>query len=417
MTNIVRIIKIAFETFGFMITDIRYLALIGLVFVLVYRRYVNMAQYELRMFRLKRIKPFTETLNALFYGIGGGFLATFLFIILGISLSEAGITYLWLVALILMLIERRFFCFAYAGGLVSIVALLTGYPQIHVPTLMALVAILHLVEAFLIFIDGHHMASPMYVKHKNGKVIGAFSLQKFWPMPTMALLGITMLNSGANLQTVSMPDWWPIFQTSQAVPADHVLVHLLIPLVVALGYGEVAQTEHPKTKARRSAGILFLYGIALLGLSLVANARPIWQILPATFAPLGHELVIYLGRRREEENEPIFHSDDGVMVMEVYPNSPGEEMGLGAGDVIKMINGIKVTDLQDLVTEVTPWVIDPILVVENQFRTPERREIKFKGKIPPLGIIPTPHPEQGFYVKPRDSFLQRQWKRWRAKRK
>src|SRR5699024_665162 len=128
-----------------------------------------------------------------------------LFVILGISLSEAGISYLWLVALVLMLINQRYLCFAYAGGIVSLFSLLTGYPQIHIPTLMALVAILHLVEAFLIFINGHHLPSPMYVKHESGKVVGAFNLQKFWPMPTIALLGVTMLSSGVDLQTVTMP--------------------------------------------------------------------------------------------------------------------------------------------------------------------------------------------------------------------
>lgn len=417
MNNIVEIIRIALETFGFMITDFRYLVLLGLVFILVYRQYANMRQYELRMFRLNRFKPFTETLNALLYGIGGGFLATFLFVILGISLSEAGISYLWLVALVLMLINQRYLCFAYAGGIVSLFSLLTGYPQIHIPTLMALVAILHLVEAFLIFINGHHLPSPMYVKHESGKVVGAFNLQKFWPMPTIALLGVTMLSSGVDLQTVTMPDWWPIFKAGQSLPADHVLVHMLIPLVVALGYGDIVQTEHPKAKARRSAGILFIYSIVLLSLALLANYWPIWQILPVVFAPLGHELVIYWGRKREEQNEPVFHSDDGVMIMEVYPDSPGEKMGLVTGDVIKSINGVEVADLQELVEQISPWVIDPIIVVENQFRTPERREIAFKGKIPPLGIIPTPHPNQGFYVKPRDTFIQRQINRWKAKRK
>ncbi len=74
------------------------------------------------------------------------------------------------------------------------------------------------------------------------------------------------------------------------------------------------------------------------------------------------------------------------------PIRPRRRWGLGAGDVIKSINGVAVSDLSALVSQVSPWVIDPVVVVENQFRRPpQRREIEYKGgKIPPIGIIPTP---------------------------
>ena len=96
-----------------------------------------------------------------------------------------------------------------------------------------------------------------------------------------------------------MPDWWPIFRAGLEAPEGHVLMYMLFPLVVALGYSDFVQTELPKTKARRSAGMLFLYSLVLLGLALAANAYPALAILPVIFAPLGHELVILWGRWRE----------------------------------------------------------------------------------------------------------------------
>ncbi len=83
---------------------------------------------------------------------------------------------------------------------------------------MALVAILHLVEALLIFVSGHQHASPMYFKHSSGRIVGGFSLQKFWPMPTIALIGAAVLGTGMEWETIAMPDWWPIFQSGVAVP-------------------------------------------------------------------------------------------------------------------------------------------------------------------------------------------------------
>lgn len=406
---------ITWQTFALMFSDLRYILILVLVFSIVYRQYAKIRDYEQGFFGLKRIDPLRETAAAAIYGLGGGLLATVLFIALGVCLSNAGAAYLWLAALLLMLFHPRFLCFAYAGSVVSIAHLLTGYPQVHIPTLMALVAILHLVEAALIFVDGHHGPSPMFFKHKSGKVVGGFALRKFWPMPTIALVGLAVAGSGVEWQTVAMPDWWPIFRAGLEAPEGHVLMYMLFPLVVALGYSDFVQTELPKTKARRSAGMLFLYSLVLLGLALAANAYPALAILPVIFAPLGHELVILWGRWREQRREPVFHGEEGVMVLSVYPGSPAEQMGLQAGDVIKSVNGIAVENLSQLVTEISPWAVDPVFVVENQFRQPRRREILFRGKVPPLGIIPAPHPQQGSYVRLREGFFQSLWKRWRAK--
>src|SRR5699024_4737761 len=139
-----------------MVTDLQYIVILGIVFFLVYRQYVKVQQYEERMFKLKRINPFMETVTALVYGIFGGFIATILFLAFGISVSDVGVAYLWVAAMVLMLFNPRFVCFAYAGGIVSLIALIMGYSQLNIAALMALVAILHLVEALLIFVDGHH---------------------------------------------------------------------------------------------------------------------------------------------------------------------------------------------------------------------------------------------------------------------
>ncbi len=409
--------KITLQTFSFMVTDLRYMFLMALVFALVYRQYAKIRRYEQEFFGLKRIDPLMESVTSLVYGIGGGLLATMLFIMLGVSISNAGVAYLWLAAVLLMLINQRFLCFAYAGSLVSLIALLTGYPEIHIATLMALVAILHLVEALLIFVNGYHNASPMFFKHKSGKIVGGFALRKFWPMPTIALVGVAMVSSGVDFQSVPMPDWWPLFRPGVELPESHVLIHVLFPLVVALGYSDFVQTELPKTKARRSAGMLLLYSFILLGLAVLANQYSFLAILPVLFAPLGHELVIHWGQRREGANPPIFHGEDGVMVLAVYPNSPAEEMGLEAGDVIRSINGVEIVNLAVLADQISPWVIDPVLVVENQFHEPSQREINYKGKIPPLGIVPAPHLGQSAYIRFKDGFLKTLWKKWKGKRK
>lgn len=400
-----------------MVTDLRYIVIIGVVFILVYRQYRKILIYEKRMFGLVRIQPFIETCTALVYGIGGGLVATALFVVFGISLSETGIAYLWITSLILMLIHPRFLCFSYAGGLISLMSILFGYPQVDPASVMALVAVLHLVESLLIAINGYHNASPMYIKHTNGKVVGGFTLQKFWPVPLIALLGVVILESSVDFQSLPMPDWWPIFKPSTAVPADHSMVYVLFPIIAALGYSDLAVTSLPKEKARRSASMLFLFSAVLLTLAVLANHFPKTAILAALFSPIGHELVIYFGQQREKLHTPVFSCDDGVMVLTVYPNSPADKMGLRTGDVIRAVNGVPIPDLPALMNEMNPWLIDPIFEVENQFQSPQRRTIAFKGKVPPLGLIPTPSSNQGVYVQIKESPVKRWLRRLRVKRK
>jgi len=61
---------------------------------------------------------------------------------------------------------------------------------------------------------------------------------------------------GMEWETIAMP-MVAHFSIGSGGPPGHVLVHLLLPLMVALGYSDFVQTELPKTKARRSAGVLF----------------------------------------------------------------------------------------------------------------------------------------------------------------
>ncbi len=416
MANIWELALLVLRTLPLMFTDITYLLILGVVFVFVYRQYQKLQLYERRLFGLNRINPLIDTATAAIYGLIGGLFATTLFVALGVSLSDSGIAYLWITALLLMLIHPRFLCFSYAGGLIGLLSLILGFPRVNIPSLMALVAILHLAESLLIAIDGYHNATPVYFK-RGDQVVGGFSLQKFWPVPFVALLGLVIVDRGLDLHVVSMPDWWPLFSSSGQVGEGQTIIYMLFPVIAALGYSDLATAELPKAKARRSALYLSIFSVILLGLAFLADRYPVLSILPVLFSPLGHELVIYLGQEAERSRPPVFQTESGVMVLAVHPGSPAEEMGLGPGDVILSVNGSAVENLPSLVQELSPWAVDPVFTVENSLRTPSRRTVTFRGKVPPLGIIPAPHPQQRFYMRFGESPMQRLWNRLRRKRK
>ena len=103
--------------------------------------------------------------------------------VLEFPLSEAGLWYVWPLALLLMLMHPRYLCFSYAGGIMALSSLLFGWPELNVPAVISLVAVLHMVEAVLIRWHGHLNPSPVYLRTGEGEVVGGLNLQKFWPCP------------------------------------------------------------------------------------------------------------------------------------------------------------------------------------------------------------------------------------------
>lgn len=318
---------------------------VGVVIFLVYRQYARVALMEERLLGRPKASPARRTVEAMAYGLVGGLIGTALFIFLGLSLSDMGIWYLWPVALLLLLLHPRFICFAYAGGIVSLVHLATGFPSgVHVPGIMALVAILHLVESILIWWHGHRGATPVYVRRGVGQVVGGFTLQKFWPLPFVAMMTAVVPEQWAGQEELlSMPDWWPLIASPITVPDGFQLVYFLFPVVAALGYGDIAIVHTPRQKARRSALTLSVYSVVLMGLAVLSHHVPPVAWLAALFSPLGHEGVIWWGRRMEERGTPLYASVSHPTVLDVLPGSEADRLGLRPGDRFVHVNGRPVT--------------------------------------------------------------------------
>jgi len=285
---------------------------------------------------------------SLAFGVAGGLLGSVLIVVLGISINDLGILYLWVLALLLMLVNPRFLCFSYAGGLLALFSLLTGYPKLNIPALMGLVAVLHLVESALILGSGHSDPLPVYVRNRFGRVVGAFNLQKFWPVPLVIIAAMTIGQQvPVGSAQIQMPGWRPLLGTLGALPAG--VMFAILPVVAALGYGELAVTCLPRERVRVTSLHLAIFSLVLLGLAILAAHVPQTVILAALFAPLGHEVVIRAGQRSELQGPPRFVPPArGVMVLDVRKASPFHEAGLRSGDVILRLGDIPVNSRAEL---------------------------------------------------------------------
>lgn len=272
-------------------------------------------------------------------GILGGLWGSFLMVLVGINLMDVGIIWLWPLAVFLMLLHPRFLCFSYAGGIISLSSLIFSFPRIDVPQLMALIGLLHMIEALLIFISGHMGAAPVYVKNKRGQVTGAFNLQKLWPIPIVALAAMHIPMEELIGAAINMPDWWPLIKTAQPVDPEQ-LTYVLFPVIAALGYGDLAATQSPRKKSKKSALLLFIFSFILMGLAVVASYDLKFAFLAALFSPLGHELIIWWGQREELQGQPLYvPPKQGVRVLDVLKDSPAAKLGLASGDIIFRVNG------------------------------------------------------------------------------
>lgn len=429
--------RLVFESVPAFLRQTELLVVIVVVLLLVHMQYKRIADAERRLYGVPMGDAVQNTLIGLLYGIGGGLLATFLFVVLGISLIDVGIGYLWVLAIVLMTIHPRFLCFSYAGGLLSTTHLLFGWPVLNVPAVMGLVAVLHLVESVLIWIHGARDATPVYVRRRDGRVAGGFTLQKFWPMPFIALIAFVFGQNELGEATLAMPDWWPLIKPRAAVAEGMAYVYMLFPVIAALGYGDLAITREPKVKARRTAAHLLVYSVVLMGLALLGGAETSfavgWQWLAAIFAVAGHEAVIHIGRLAEEEGDPVYDAKDGAVVLGVVPGTPAEEMGLRTGDVIRTLNGFPIRSGADLRDVLTPWAVGITLEVDRPAggsehgpgegrghvlgdrpgweerpesgvmnarsdRRFDRITLRFGGKVPPFGVILAPDPNGPWFM-------------------
>lgn len=281
------------------------------------------------------------------YGLVGGVFATAILSLLGVDLAQAGVIYMLPLALAFILIDPRLACFAYAGGIVSLSVLLLGWPHgVSVPSLMALVGVLHLTESGLIWLGGAQTAVPVFVGTRDGQVVGGYSMTQFWLVPLAVIMGL-QLAGGAGPDSVNMPAWWPVVHPLPGVNLDN-LVYVLFPTAAAIGYGDVAVSALPRTQARRTGGHLFLYSAVLVAMAVLSQWWQPLQWIVALFGPFGHEVLARFGMGANRGGYLWPALTDGVRILGLDPASAMAAAGVRPLDIITAVNDMPVHNQLEL---------------------------------------------------------------------
>lgn len=329
--------------------------LLLLLMLLYWKRQVDT---ERKLYNAKLHTVAEGMLQSVFYGLFGGLGASVAMLGLGLTLQQETLFFLWVVALFLMLFQLRYLCFAYSGAVIGVLSLIAerspdavqtpvlqtmwiALAQIDLISLFAFIAILHLVEALLVFLTAARRATPVFIHSKRGKLVGAFQIQHVWFVPVFAITPGT----GSTETLPPLYEGWPLLSAAEwTLP----LGLLLLPAVLSFSDQTYAMT--PTRKARQASASLLLYSLILLLLICGAFFLFEWLLIVAIlFSFLGHEGMVWYSKWKEAQESPLFvHPKEGLRILAVIPGTPAERTGLKAGEVIAKVNGMRVTERKHL---------------------------------------------------------------------
>jgi len=118
------------------------------------------------------------------------------------------------------------------------------------------------------------------------------------------------------------------------------------------------------------------------------------------FSPLGHELVIYIGRRLEFKDQPVYvPAQRGMRVLDVVVDTPAWQAGIRSGDIILALNGLPVSGRAGLENALAKG----LWPVEVEFL--HGREQSYRREVAPpvkpgrtFGVLPVPEGGEEAYM-------------------
>ncbi|AWI07235.1 PDZ domain-containing protein [Clostridium drakei] len=387
--------------------------LIILAFVL-YRRNKKTSIMQKMIIGERINSPFELTISQIVIGIFAGTIASVMMSYLGIVFDEnSAVDLVFLLSIVFMFFNQRFICFSYSGAVLGIVSIALSFLsvslkmpnldilKIDIVSLMSMVAVLHFIEGFLIILDGDTGYIPVFT-NRNGRIVGGFALQRYWTLPVaMFFILHSVSNPGLSWQ-IPTPNWWPLVNNSMPSNVLKNALVALIPFYGVIGYNSITFTRDKKEKTLMSGGLTIIYSLALFALAQLAALNIFLKILVLVFAPVAHEGMIIFQRRLELKGTPKYTSDEeGIMVLEVAPNSPANEMGISTGDLLVEINSEKVENeekISEIIRETSNFIWFKVKKVTGKFEEVSYNKMNNSKR---LGIVFVPKgvPKDSMVVK------------------
>ena len=324
--------------------------------------------------------PFELTISQIVIGILAGVLGSVILSLLGVMFDEySAIGLIFLVSILLMFINPKYICFAYSGAVIGFISValneiaslnkgvvLSIYGQninlsnidflkIDVVSLMTMVGVLHIIEGILVLVDGKKGSIPVFT-NRDGNIIGGFALKRYWLLP-VAIMVLSASSAAAFTgggESIATPGGWPFINSALSVVDVNKALISILPLFAGIGYNSITFTKSKSKKTLISGGMIFSFGVLLTLVAQMGNINLVTKFLVVAFAPLAHEGMLKIVKYIENKGVMKYVSTkDSIMILEVAPNTPAEEMGIKSGDKIIEINNREIESEEQIINIMT----------------------------------------------------------------
>lgn len=284
--------------------------------------------------RSKTIRQVMEEL--ILAGLVTGFFGGISTVALGLFIEPEGLQAFLVTMVILALINHRFVNPSYAGGIVCLFTLIFKYEKVHIPSLFALIAVIQLYEAVLIYLSRRQDNIPIFIRH-NGQMTGAFIKQKYYAIPFI-LLSLSAIPY-AVLQNEIVMTWGTLFKTG-LLSAGSGAAFLLTGAIGVTNYSSISISTPPEEKCRNDALKFLIGSLVLFMLACFSSKSEAVKWAGAIFVLVYREAVYRLTLCREMKKKPLYTVvRRGIRILEIIPGGTADKMKMKRGEIILNING------------------------------------------------------------------------------
>ena len=358
--------------------------------------------------------PLELTLSQIVLGILAGAIGSIVLSVLGVTFSEnSGIEFIFMISILSLFYRKKYISYAYSSAILGVIGISLNiisssigmklFLNVDILSLITFVGVIYILEGLLIIVDGNRGALPVFTK-KEDKIVGGFSFSRYWPTPIAILMIFTNSIAGEDSIYSNVASWWPIINNKAVLSLIATAMVVSIPLYGIMGYSNVTFTQEKKTKSLRCGSAILIYGISVALVAQLASINIIGQIISTIYAPLAFELIMRYEHRVEKKGQCLYVSDDeGIMVLEVTPNSPAYEVGIKRGDKIIEVNGQNIKSEGDIFKAARDSIFKVPMKVKNNSGQVLEYIIQPRNKR--LGLLLVPKMvkrEEMFEIKPDD---------------
>jgi len=291
--------SIASEMLEAFLVDYFFIVLYIPVIFFVRAQYRKYSELQTEIYGKPEFSPREVAERIILTGLTAGFAASFITVAAEVTLETDTIRYLFYVMCFLLLIDLRLVSMPYAAGLLAAVSLIFGKPDVSIPSLLILAAVLQMTESILIFLTRKRDYIPVFFSHHD-EITGAFLIRRFWMIPIVFFT--YMLQSGSALSSFSAQ------QASRAVPSlEGAAAALgLDCMITLLCYSDISIASNPVEKTFRNAAALMGHSIILMVIAFVSKKIPWVGTAGTAFCILGREAVFAWSRISEMRGQPLY---------------------------------------------------------------------------------------------------------------